>query len=98
MRLSPFFGDLGSTGRARGWGDGAGTGWPILSRAPDRFRATADDGASPNGYDLGHTAQHTSRAWGNLMGDVAPGAGLARRDFLRIGGMLAAGFSTMPLL
>jgi len=32
------------------------------------------------------------------MGDVAPGAGLARRDFLRIGGMLAAGLSTMPLL
>src|SRR5215510_1755816 len=31
------------------------------------------------------------------MGDVAPGAGLARRDFLRVGGMLAAGLSTMPL-
>jgi len=31
------------------------------------------------------------------MGDVAPVAGLARRDFLRIGGMLAAGLSTMPL-
>ena len=32
------------------------------------------------------------------MRDVAPGAGLARRDFLRVGGMLAAGLSTMPLL
>src|SRR4029434_6271493 len=32
------------------------------------------------------------------MGDVAPGAGLARRDFLRVGGMLAAGLHTMPRL
>jgi amidase len=32
------------------------------------------------------------------MRDVAPGAGLARRDFLRVGGMLAAGLSTVPLL
>src|SRR6267378_2528965 len=44
------------------------------------------------------TTKHTSGPWGNLMRDVAPGAGLARRDFLRVGGMLAAGLSTMPLL
>src|SRR4029450_9361172 len=32
------------------------------------------------------------------MGDVAPGAGLARRDFLRVGGMLAPRLSPLPLL
>ena len=32
------------------------------------------------------------------MRDVAPGAGLARRDFVRVGGMLAAGLSATPLL
>src|SRR5262245_31597356 len=53
---------------------------------------------APRRMDMIWPTQHTSRAWGNLMGDVAPGAGLARRDFLRIGGMLAAGLYTMPLL
>src|SRR6266581_449645 len=48
--------------------------------------------------DIIGTTKHTPGPWGNLMRDVAPGAGLARRDFLRVGGMLAAGLSTMPLL
>src|SRR6266852_6336240 len=49
--------------------------------------------------DIIVTASHTSWAWGgNVMGDVAGGAGSTRRDFVRAGGMLAAGLSVTPLL
>src|SRR5437899_12338864 len=48
--------------------------------------------------DIIVAAARTSWAWGNVMGDVAGGAGSTRRDFVRAGGMLAAGLSVTPLL